>query len=67
MNILKHPLRLVVEWEIIPLSPAQGIKYARIPAGHVRYVLPTELPSPDFGADRRVSCPLRIRHLQLPF
>ena len=43
LNILKHLLRLAVEWEIIPFSPAQGIKSPRVPAGRVRYLQPLEL------------------------
>jgi integrase len=43
MNILKHLLRLAVEWEIIPINPAQRIKSPRVPAGRVRYLQPTEL------------------------
>lgn len=43
LNILKHLLRLAVEWEIIPLSPAQAVKSPRVPAGRVRYLQPTEL------------------------
>jgi integrase len=40
---LKHLLRLAVEWEIIPVNPAQGIKTPKAPAGRVRYLQPTEL------------------------
>ena len=43
LNVLKHLLRLCVEWEIIPVNPAQGIKAPRVPAGRVRYLQPTEL------------------------
>jgi integrase len=43
LNVLKHLLRLAVEWEIVPLSPAQGIKSPRVPAGRVRYLQPAEL------------------------
>jgi integrase len=43
LNVLKHLLRLAVEWELIPLNPAQGIKSPRVPAGRVRYLQPTEL------------------------
>jgi site-specific recombinase XerD len=43
LNILKHLLRLAVEWEIIPFTPAQAIKSPRVPAGRVRYLQPTEL------------------------
>lgn len=43
LNALKHLLRLAVEWEIIPVNPAQGVKSPRVPAGRVRYLQPTEL------------------------
>ena len=43
LNVIKHLLRLAVEWEIIPFNPAQGIKAPRVPAGRVRYLQPTEL------------------------
>ena len=43
LNILKHLLRLAVEWEIIPFHPSQGIKSPRVPAGRVRYLQPAEL------------------------
>ncbi len=42
-NVLKHLLRLAVEWEIIPFTAAQGVKTPRVPAGRVRYLQPTEL------------------------
>lgn len=43
LNCLKHILKLAVEWEVIPINPAQGIKTPRVPAGRVRYLQPTEL------------------------
>ncbi len=43
LNILKHLLRLAVEWEIIPVNPTQGVKAPKVPAGRVRYLQPTEL------------------------
>ncbi|HEV2881083.1 MAG TPA: tyrosine-type recombinase/integrase [Pyrinomonadaceae bacterium] len=43
LNVLKHLLRLAVEWELIHLNPAQGIKSPRVPAGRVRYLQPKEL------------------------
>lgn len=43
LNILKHILRLAVEWEVIPSSPALGVKSPRVPAGRVRYLQPAEL------------------------
>lgn len=43
LNSLKHLLRMAMEWEIIPVNPAQGIKPPRVPAGRVRYLQPGEL------------------------
>jgi integrase len=43
LNCFKHMLRLAMEWEIIPVNPAQGIKPPRVPAGRVRYLQPGEL------------------------
>jgi integrase len=43
VNTLKHMLGLCVEWEIIPISPAQRVKLPKAPAGRVRYLQPTEL------------------------
>ena len=43
LNVLKHLLKLAVEWEIIPFTPAQGVKSPKVPAGRVRYLQPTEL------------------------
>ena len=42
LNVIKHLLRLAVEWELIPFNPAQGIKSPKVPAGRVRYLQPTE-------------------------
>jgi len=43
INILKHMLKLGVEWELLPISPAVGVKSPRVPAGRVRYLQPAEL------------------------
>jgi len=43
LNILKHLLNLAVEWELIPMNPARGVKLPRVPAGRVRYLQPCEL------------------------
>lgn len=55
LNVLKHLLRLAVEWEVIPFNPAQGIKSPRVPAGRVRYLQPTELKELMLG------CPAWLR------
>jgi integrase len=43
LNVIRHLLRLAVEWEIIPFNPAQGIKSPKVPAGRLRYLQPGEL------------------------
>lgn len=43
LNVLKHMLSLAVEWEIVPVNNAHGVKSPRVPAGRVRYLQPTEL------------------------
>jgi len=43
LAFLTHLFRLAVEWEIIPVSPAIGLKSPKPPAGRVRYLQPTEL------------------------
>lgn len=43
LNVLKHLLSMAVEWEIVPVNPAHGVKSPRVPAGRVRYLQPTEL------------------------
>lgn len=59
LNILKHLLRLCVEWEIIPLNPAQGVKSPRVPAGRIRYLQPTELRA------LLEACPEWLRHFAM--
>jgi integrase len=43
LNVLKHVLGLAVEWELIPMNVARGIKPPKVPAGRVRYSQPAEL------------------------
>jgi integrase len=43
LNVLKHLLGLAVEWELIPVNPAHGVKPPKVPAGRVRYLQPAEL------------------------
>lgn len=42
-NVVKHMFRMAVEWELIPFSPAQGLKTPKVAAGRVRYLQPGEL------------------------
>ncbi len=43
LNVLKHLLRLAVEWEINPVNHAQGVRSPKVGAGRVRYLQPAEL------------------------
>src|SRR5271157_5938906 len=43
LNVLNHLLGLAVEWEVIAVNVARGIKPPRVPAGRVRYLQPGEL------------------------
>jgi integrase len=43
LNTLKHLLGLAVEWELVAVNVARGVKAPRVPAGRVRYLQPTEL------------------------
>lgn len=43
LNVLKHLLRLAVDWEVIPMYPADRVKAVPVPAGRVRYLQPAEL------------------------
>jgi integrase len=43
LNVLKHLFALALEWDLISINPAHGVKPPRVPAGRVRYLQPTEL------------------------
>jgi site-specific recombinase XerD len=43
LNVIKHLLALAVEWELIPVNVAHGVKGPKAPAGRVRYLQPGEL------------------------
>ncbi|AXC09635.1 Integrase [Acidisarcina polymorpha] len=43
MSVLKHALKLAVEWELLHENPALGAKLPRIPEGRTRYLTPLEL------------------------
>jgi integrase len=43
LNVLKHMLSLSVEWELVPVNVAHGVKAPKVPAGRVRYLQPAEL------------------------
>jgi integrase len=41
--VLKHALKLAVEWELLHENVAQGTKLPRVPEGRTRYLTPLEL------------------------
>ena len=43
--VVKHSLRLAVEWELLNNNPAQGARLPKLPQGRTRYLSPTELKS----------------------
>jgi integrase len=43
LNTLKHMLKLAVEWELIPVNYAHGVRPPKAPAGRLRYLQPTEV------------------------
>jgi site-specific recombinase XerD len=42
-TVLKHALKLAVEWELLHQNKAQGVKLPRVPVGRTRYLTPMEL------------------------
>jgi len=43
ISVLKHALRLAVEWDLLNTNPAQGARLPKLPEGRTRYLSPTEL------------------------
>jgi integrase len=43
ITVLKHALRLAVEWELLNHNPAQGARLPKLPEGRTRYLSPAEL------------------------
>ena len=43
MSVLKHCLKLAVEWELIHHNPATGARLPKIPPGRTKYLTPCEL------------------------
>jgi integrase len=42
-TVLKHALRLAVEWKLLNVNPAVGAEVPKAPEGRTRYLSPTEL------------------------
>jgi integrase len=43
LNVIKHIFKLALEWELLPINPALGVKAPKAQPGRVRYLQPTEL------------------------
>jgi integrase len=59
-NVLKHALRLAVEWELLNSNPAQGAKLPKVPEGRTRYLSPTELKAALQAAPEWMRAPLAL-------
>jgi integrase len=60
VSVLKHALRLAVEWELLNVNPAQGAKLPKLPEGRTRYLSPTELKSALEAAPEWMRAPLAL-------
>lgn len=43
VTVLKHALRLAIEWQLLNMNAALGAKLPRVPEGRTRYLTPLEL------------------------
>ena len=43
MSVLKHALKLAVEWELIHTNPAAGARLPKLPPGRTKYLTPGEM------------------------
>jgi integrase len=60
VSVLKHALRLAVDWELLNSNPAQGAKLPRLPEGRTRYLSPGELKAALQAAPEWMRAPLAL-------
>jgi integrase len=60
ITVLKHALKLAVEWELLNGNPAQGAKLPKLPEGRTRYLSPTELKAALEAAPDWMRAPLAL-------
>jgi len=60
ITVLKHALKLAVEWELLNNNPAQGVKLPKLPEGRTRYLSPTELKAALKSAPDWMRAPLAL-------
>ncbi|HVW08799.1 MAG TPA: site-specific integrase [Bryobacteraceae bacterium] len=60
VTVLKHALKLAVEWELLHENVAQGVKLPRVPEGRTRYLTPLELKATLEAAAEWMRAPLAL-------
>ena len=60
VTVLKHALRLAVEWELLNNNAAQGVKLPKLPEGRTRYLSPTELKAALENAAEWMRAPIAL-------
>jgi integrase len=58
--VLKHVLKLAVEWDLLYSNAAQGVKLPKIPEGRTRYLSPSELKAALKAAPEWMRAPLAL-------
>jgi integrase len=60
VTVLKHALKLAVEWELLQKNPADGAKLPKMAQGRTRYLSPTELKAALEAAPEWMRPPLAL-------
>src|SRR6202000_149975 len=60
MTVLKHALKLAIEWELLNENAAQGVKLPRVPDGRTRYLTPGELKAVLGAAPEWMRAPIAL-------
>jgi len=60
VTVLKHALKLAVEWELLHENVAQGAKLPRVPEGRTRYLTPLELKAALDAAPEWMRAPIAL-------
>ena len=60
VTVLKHALKLAVEWELLNSNPAQGVKLPKSPQGRTRHPSPAELKTALDAAPKWMRVPLAL-------
>lgn len=60
ISVLKHALKVAVEWELLNNNAAQGARLPKLPQGRTRYLSPTELKAALEAAPEWMRAPLAL-------